>query len=128
MPKIKRLELKHWMKFQDQEDHQAAGFPHGFPQTPKEFPLIGRNGYYRCGDAVWFEWQGMGYQDSSLTKIDFDYKLRVNDEAILSQREASAMRMILRISRDPHIRKVLWARIQLHNDAADLRRIRRGVP
>lgn len=116
------------MKFQDQEDHQAAGFPHGFPQTPKEFPLIGRNGYYRCGDAVWFEWQGMGYQDSSLTKIDFDYKLRVNDEAILSQREASAMRMILKISRDPHIRKVLWARIQLHNDAADLRRIRRGVP
>ena len=97
--------------------------------VPEGFRLIGRDGFYCYGKHVWWEYKGKGYlYGRSLNcRPDFEYCLRVNDEAILIPREVAAMKTILKTTRDANVRKALSARLRLHEEAYELRRIRRGV-
>ena len=97
--------------------------------VPEGFRLIGRDGFYCYGEQVWWEYKGKGYlYGRSLNcRPDFEYCLRVNDEAILIPREVAAMKTILKTTRDANVRKALSARLRLHEEAYELRRIRRGV-
>jgi hypothetical protein len=99
-----------------------------FSEVPYDFPLIGRNGYYCRGEDVWFEYQGRGYLFGKTFKAKpyFQYDLVVNDEAILMEREARAMETILKTSRDSNVRKAISARLRIHEEASELRDIRRG--
>lgn len=127
MGNLKVHQLDNWMKFEDEEDLQMAGYPNGFPRVPDGFRLIGRDGYYCYGNSVWFEWKGNGYKLPTTTKADFVYGLKVNDETILPTREAQSMRNVLKTTRDAHIRKVLKARLQLHDEAVCIRSVYRGA-
>jgi len=113
--KVKKLEwyMAKWVKDQDRDLKEV---PHGFP-------LVGRNGYYCRGDEVWFEFQGRGYQTKTgpEERKFFCYTLTVNDEAILMSREVEAIKTVLATSRDATVKKALWARLNLHNEAFDLR-------
>lgn len=125
MPKLKVLQL-HWsMKTMvDYPDEQ----PHEKPDpVPENFPLVGRDGFYCRGEDVWWEYQGKGYLYSRTLKerAVFDHKLAVNDDAILMQCEAAAMKTILKTTRDAAVKKALGARLRLHNDAVWFRQLRR---
>jgi hypothetical protein len=121
MPNIKVKPLEWYMEC-DQEELEDQGYKEVGP----EFVLIGRDGYYCQGDVVWFEYEGRGYlaYPSSTRKRAreyFCYDLTVNDEAILPQREVAAMREVLNTCRDAGVRRPLMKRLQLHNEAMDLR-------
>jgi hypothetical protein len=113
--KVKKLEwyMPKWVKDQDRD----------LKEVPDGFPLVGRDGYYCRGDEVWFEYQGRGYQTKTGPKEReyFCYTLTVNDEAILMSREVEAIETVLATSRDATVKKALWARLNLHNEAFDLR-------
>jgi len=100
-----------------------------FSEVPKDFPLIGRDGYYCRGEDVWFEYQGRGYVFGKTLKERsyFEYELVINDEAILMEREVRAMQTILKTTRDPNVRKVISKRLRMHEEAFELRDIRRGA-
>ena len=109
----------------------------GYSEVSKDFPLVGRDGYYHCakwGDGVnhcwlnatWFEFNGRGYYAYPTSTRErareyFCYNLTVNDEAILPEREVRAMRDVLKVSRDSAVKRVLRARVRLHEEALDLR-------
>jgi hypothetical protein len=97
--------------------------------VPEGFRLIGRDGLYCLGETVWWEYKGKGYLYGRTLRCrpDFEYCLKVNDEAILIPREAAAMKEILKTTRDTSVRKALAARLRLHEEAADLRDTKRGV-
>jgi hypothetical protein len=113
--KVKKLEwyMPKWVKDQDRD----------LKEVPDGFPLVGRDGYYCRGDEVWFEYQGRGYQTRTgpEEREFFCYTLTVNDEAILMSREVEAIETVLATSRDANVKKALWARLNLHNEAFDLR-------
>ena len=100
-----------------------------FSEVPKDFPLIGRDGYYCRGEDVWFEYQGRGYVFGKTLKERsyFEYELVINDEAILMEREVRAMQTILKTTRDSNVRKVIFKRLRIHEEAFELRDIRRGA-
>ena len=121
---IKVLSLSSTMKCMVEESEP------GLTKVPDGFPLVGRDGYYCRGEDVWFEYQGCGYLYHRTLKArpDFDYTLRVNDEAILMDREVLAMKTILKTTRSASIKKTLRERLNLHNEALCLRNIRRNLP
>ena len=123
--KVRQLEFA-MLDLIDDPDDQPFDRP---TPVPEGFGLIGRDGFYCYGEQVWWEYKGKGYlYGRSLNcRPDFEYCLRVNDEAILIPREAKAMKEILKISRDANVRKALSARLRLHEEAYELRRIRRDV-
>ena len=100
-----------------------------FSEVPKDFPLIGRDGYYCRGEDVWFEYQGRGYVFGKTLKERsyFEYELVIIDEAILMEREVRAMQTILKTTRDSNVRKVIFKRLRIHEEAFELRDIRRGA-
>jgi hypothetical protein len=108
MPKLKVLTLSASMKLHVERRER------GLKQVPYDFPLIGRDGYYRRGDAAWFECQGNGYQDN---KLDFEHRMKTTDEALLMTTEVDAMQTIIKTSRDVNICKALRERLFLHYDA-----------
>ena len=119
MANLKVRSLEHVMIYGVEESE--------FSEVPKDFPLIGRDGYYCRGEDVWFEYQGRGYLFGKTLKARsyFEYELVINDEAILMEREVRAMETILKTTRDATVKKALWARLNLHREALDLRNIRR---
>lgn len=127
MPKLKVLQLHWYMKRMiDYPDQQ----PHEKPEpVPENFPLVGRDGFYCRGEDVWWEYRGKGYLYGRTLKdrAVFDHKLAVNDDAILMQCEAAAMRTILKTTRDAAVKKAVGARLQLHGEALYLRNLRRNA-
>lgn len=122
MPKLKVKPLE-WYMQEDPEDLAEQGYV----SLPWDFKLIGRDGYYCRGLDVWFEFKGRGYWAYTLATKQkareyFCYTLTVNDEAILPQREVTAMREVLKITRDSVVRRAIRNRLQLHEQAQDLRR------
>ena len=127
MPKLKVRPLE-WYMQEDPEDLAEQGYT----PLPAEFELVGRDGYYCRGNDVWFEFEGVGYKaypssERNRARKYFCYTLEVNDEAILPQREAVAMRLVLATCRDAGVKKALQKRLRLHKDAVDLRRTGRNA-
>lgn len=127
MPKLKVLQLHGFMKIMidNPEKH-----PHEKPvPVPENFPLVGRDGFYCRGEDVWWEYRGKGYLYGRTLKdrAIFDHKLAVNDDAILMQCEAAAMKTILKTTRDAAVKKAVGARLQLHGEALYLRNLRRNT-
>ena len=121
---LKVLSLTFSMKYMVEESE------HELTKVPDGFPLIGRDGYYCRGEDVWFEYQGCGYlfHRTLKSRPDFEYALRVNDEAILMDREVLAMKTILKTARSGIIKNVLRERLNLHKEALYLRNIKRQLP
>ena len=112
-----------------QEDAEGLA-EQGYTQTPNDFPLLGRDGYYCRGTNVWFEVDGTGYVaypslDRSKAKDCFCHSFTHNDEAILSNREANAMRRLLKITSDNTVRRAIAKRLRVHDDSVSLRESRR---
>lgn len=127
MPKLKVKQLKSPMIYLiDFPDEQPFEKP---DPVPENFPLIGRDGFYCRGEDVWWEYKGKGYLYGRTLKCrpDFVYDLTVNDEAILMKREANAMKIILKTTRDATVRKTVSKRLRLHEEAVYLRNIKRGI-
>lgn len=127
MPKLKVKQLKSPMIYLiDFPDEQPFERP---DPVPENFPLIGRDGFYCRGEDVWWEYKGKGYLYGRTLKCrpDFVYDLTVNDEAILMKREANAMKIILKTTRDATVRKTVSKRLRLHEEAVYLRNIKRGI-
>ena len=127
MPKLKVLQLHGFMKTMIDDPDKL---PHEKPvPVPENFPLVGRDGFYCRGEDVWWEYRGKGYLYGRTLKdrAIFDHKLAVNDDAILMQCEADAMKTILKTTRDAAVKKAVGARLQLHFQALDLRNLRRNT-
>lgn len=127
MPKLKVKPLE-WYMNNDPEDLVDQGYE----PIENSVALIGRDGYYCYGDTVWFEVGGVGYlaypgTDRKRAREYFCYDLTVNDEAILPNREAEAMRAVLKTSRDSGVRKAINVRLRLHEQAVDLRNTARSA-
>lgn len=127
MPKLKVRPLEWYM----QEEPEVLA-EEGYEPLPAGFELVGRDGYYCRGNDVWFEFEGVGYRaypraTKQRAREYFCYTLEVNDEAILPQREAVAMRLVLATCRDAGVKKALQKRLRLHEDAVDLRRTGRNA-
>lgn len=121
MPTLKVRPLE-WYMQEDPEDLAAQGYT----ELPAEFPLVERDGYYCCGNDVWFEYQGRGYRayprsQPGQARQYFCYTLKVNDEAILPDREVTAMRVVLNTCRDASVKKSIRERLNLHDQAVDLK-------
>lgn len=119
MPKLKVKPLEWYMK-QDHEDLIEEGY------RLIDFRPVGRDGYYCRGNDVWFEFEGRGYNAYPTTtrkraREYFCYDLTVNDEAILMCREVEAIRTVLATVKDAAVRKALFARVHLHEQAAQIR-------
>lgn len=124
MSNLKVLPLENWQQ-QDHEDLIEFN-----REVPDNFQLIGRDGYYCYYDTVWFEYNGRGYFAHSRMKnpkSHFVFDLKINDELILPEREAQAIRNVLKTSRDPKVKKVLWKRINRHDQAVSLRAVYRNA-
>jgi hypothetical protein len=126
MPKLKVKPLEWYMK---KEAENLA--KQGYTPLSSDFELIGRDGYYCRGNKVWFEFKGVGYWEypesgRSNAREDFCYTLTVNDEAILPQREFVAMRQVLKTCRDAGVKKTIRERLYVHEQAVQLRSIRRA--
>ena len=68
--RIKRLGLEGWMK-----SERARSTCEGFVETPR---ILFKDGYYKCGDVVWFEVDGKAfifYKNDGM----FDYVLKCID-------------------------------------------------
>ena len=90
-------------------------------------PMFNRDGYYydRHKKFCWFEVNGKAYHHHELAS-SFCYRMNNGqEEYILTEREARAMRAILHTSRDYAVKKVLKARLLKHDDAVELRDTRR---
>lgn len=127
MSKLKVLQLHRFMKSIIDNPHKH---PHEKPvPVPENFSLVGRDGFYCRGEDVWWEYRGKGYLYGHTLKerAVFTYKLAVNDDAILMQCEAAAMKTILKTTRDAAVKKAVGARLQLHLQALDLRNLRRNT-
>ena len=121
MPKLKVKPLE-WYMQEDPEDLAEQGYT----PLPADFELIGRDGYYCRGNDVWFEFEGVGYRaypssEQSKARAYFCYTLTVNDEAILPQREAVAMRLVLKTCRDATVKKAIRERLNVHEQAVQLK-------
>lgn len=127
MPKLKVKPLE-WY-------HQAPKvllYEDGYRTLGPEEYRVGRDGYYCCGNDVWFEYEGEAYKaypnaTTHKAREYFCHSLTVNDEAILPQREVAAIKEVLKTSRDPSVRKALTKRLHLHADASSLRQCARGA-
>jgi hypothetical protein len=117
MPTLKVKQLEWYMKTSIHRDD------YGYVTIR---PRIGRDGYY-CQDCeVWFEYSGLAFMvTGEFARENFCYELTVNDEAILPSREVDAMRTVLKTSRDASIKKVIRARLTMHEHALQLRSVRR---
>lgn len=120
MPKLKVKPLEWYHQTCTPEELAEQGY---YP-LPEGFPKIGRDGYYCLGDDVWFEHGGAAYgafpkQSRTRAREYFCYDLTVNDEAILTHREVTAMEELLRLSRDSGVKKALRKRLALHYSAVD---------
>jgi hypothetical protein len=127
MPKLKVKRLE-WYMDTDSEDLVDQGYE----PIENSIALIGRDGYYCYGNAVWFEVGGVGYHaypriSREQAREYFCYDLTVNDEAILPNREAEAMCAVLKTSRDSGVRKAINARLRLHEEAVGLRNTGRSA-
>lgn len=121
MPKLKVKPLE-WYMQEDPEDLAEQGYT----PLPADFELIGRDGYYCRGNDVWFEFEGVGYRaypssEQNKAREYFCYTLTVNDEAILPQREAVAMRLVLKTCRDATVKKAIRERLNVHEQAVQLK-------
>lgn len=121
MPKLKVKPLE-WYMQEDPEDLAEQGYT----PLPADFELIGRDGYYCRGNDVWFEFEGVGYRaypgsEQNRARAYFCYTLTVNDEAILPQREAVAMRLVLKTCRDAVVKKAIRERLNVHEQAVQLK-------
>lgn len=118
MPKLKVKPLEWYM----QDDIEGLA-EQGYVMI---HPRIGRDGYYCQGTDVWFEYDGRAYwayphSTKEKAKDYFCYTLKVNDEAILPKREVEAMKVVLKTCRDACVKKALYKRIRLHEEASQLR-------
>lgn len=123
MANIKVKPLDWYMK----KDHEDL-LEDGYQEVPNDFILLNRDGYYFCAkwkshkDACWFEINGKGYfRKNQRNRQYFCYSLEINDEAILSAREISAIKELLSVTRDSAVRKVLRSRLQRHEQAVSSR-------
>lgn len=121
MPKLKVKPLEWYMEYDPEELAEE-----GYVPLPDDFELVGQDGYYCRGNDVWFEVDGVGYRaypssERRKAREYFCYDLKVNDEAILPEREAQAMKVVLNTCRDSGVRKAVNKRLRLHEDAKDLR-------
>ncbi len=128
MPNLKVKELDWYMK-RDLEEHQEEGY---YTPLPETFKLLGRDGYYCRGLDVWFEYNGVGYaayprETRQQARESFCYDLTVNDEAILPSREAEALRMVLKTSRDGTLKKAIRSKLYTHDSAVGLRETGRSA-
>ena len=118
MPKLKVRSLEFW------QDHDLEDLVDDFEEVPADFQLIGRDGYYCLGEAVWFEIAGRGffpYRYKRNQRASFSYVLTVNDEAILPNREVEAMRTVLKTTKIASVKKSIGAALRLHDEALSLR-------
>lgn len=118
MPKLKVRPLEFW------QDHDLEDLVEDFKEVPADFPLIGRNGYYCLGEAVWFEIDGRGFFPHKYQRnqrASFSYVLTVNDEAILPDKEVEAMRTVLKTTKNAGVKKSIHAALSLHDQALSLR-------
>jgi hypothetical protein len=124
VPKLKVKPLE-WYMQKDHEDLIEEGY------RLIDFRPVGRDGYYCRGNNVWFEYEGRGYKaypnaTRKRAREYFCYDLTVNDEAILMPCEVEAMRTVLKTVKDAAVRKALYARVHLHEQALACRESRRG--
>jgi hypothetical protein len=122
MPNLKVKELDWYMK-RDLEEFREEGYYKPLPET---FKLLGRNGYYCRGLDVWFEYNSVGYAaypsfTRQQARESFCYDLTVNDEAILPNKEAEALRMVLKTSRDGNLNKMIRSKLYTHESAVSIR-------
>jgi hypothetical protein len=121
MPKLKVKPLEWYMEYEPEELAEE-----GYTPLPDYFKLVGRDGYYCRGDFVWFEVDGVGYQafpraERGMARKYFCYDFEVNNEAILPEREVTAMNQVLKTCRDAGVKKAINRRLRLHENAIDLR-------
>jgi hypothetical protein len=86
-------------------------------------PMFNRDGYYydRHKKFCWFEVNGKAYHNKDLAN-SFCYRMNNGqEEYILPDSEARAMRAVLKTSRDYAVKQVLQARLRKHDDAVELR-------
>lgn len=120
--KVKSLE---WWMMEDPEFLESDGY------TPIE-PILGRDGYYSYMGVVWFEYDGKAYKafptrTAKQAREYFEYDFHFNDEKILPAREAEAMRVVLRTSKDYSVRKALRERLRKHEVSLEHRNTRRDI-
>lgn len=107
MPKLKMLPLLYWM------EHLENQVP-----TSGIYKPIGRDGYYRRGDLVWFEINNRCFVTHGTTSVaHFELHLAITDEKILRPADVAALKTVIGFTKNKQLIEIL----QQHEEALQLR-------
>ena len=122
MGRVKVLPTEFWMaeRYRDDCDVQEIE------------PVYNQDNQYLFNGRWWFEIEGKAFtydteQGRKKGAEQFLYQLSVTDEAILNERELASITTIMRVSRNPVLKREALALLTKHDQAVSLREVRRTV-
>ena len=111
MPKLKVLQLKFWMKYDDNWNERTETHPSYIGPA-----IYNRDGWYMLGDNCWFEYDGNSFKTVGLLET-FKYDLQRYNTQPLTQEQVDKMRKIINTLPKSYSQVIDSLRETLYHDA-----------